>query len=350
MNEIRCIFCEIESNHFVIEENGYKGKKCPQCGLIYISPQPSFDEIVNLYGHDDAHISAESHISADFSKKLYAKHHLRIIRSVIKSGMLLEIGAGAGYFLDEARKIGFNPHGLELNRVQAKYIRNKLSIPCEESPLNTSIFEGKQFDVVYHCDVISHFFDPISDFRKINETMKDESFLIFETGNLGEVDQMYFKYFERFQYPDHLFFFSTDNLVDLLEKTGFKFINIYRYSLLHQLMAIKALSVIKNSIQKHVLKSNEKEKHLSDGGGVDLQYVANSKSFNTKSFVIKSIKNAYQYFNYVLRYKIGHIAPNAHRPQTVIVVAKKIRQSHLSQNSQLGDPPDCYSAALHGGR
>jgi hypothetical protein len=57
MNESRCIFCEIESHQILIEENGYKGKKCPQCGLIYISPRPSLDEIVDLYGHNDAQIT-----------------------------------------------------------------------------------------------------------------------------------------------------------------------------------------------------------------------------------------------------------------------------------------------------
>ena len=329
MNEIKCIFCETESNHVVIEENGYKGKKCHQCGLIYISPRPSFDGIVDLYGHDEAHISAESHISADFSQRLYARHHLKIIRSVVKSGALLEIGAGAGYFLDEARKMGLDPHGLEFNPIQANHIRDKLNIPCEESPLNTSLFKGKQFDVVYHCDVISHFFDPISDFRKINEIMKDDSFLIFETGNFGEVDQKYFKYVQRFQYPDHLFFFSTDNLIDLLEKTGFEVIKIYRYSILPQLVAIKALSVVKNSIKRHILKSNEKEAHLSEESSVAIQSATDSQSFNAKSSIKKSVRNVFRYFMYVLRYKIGRITPKAHHPQTVIVVAKKRRQSDL---------------------
>lgn len=329
MNEIRCIFCETESNDVLIEENGYKGRKCPQCGLIYISPRPSFDEIVDLYGHDDAHISAESHISIDFSKRLYARHHLRIIRTFVRSGALLEIGAGAGYFLDEARKVEFSPYGLEFNPIQANYIRNKLSIPCEESPPTASIFEGKQFDVVYHCDVISHFFDPISDFRKINEVMKDNSFLIFETGNLGEVNQKYFKYFQRFQYPDHLFFFSTDNLNDLLEKTDFELVKIYRYSILPQLMTIKVLSMVRKSIKRHILKSNEKEERLFEGSSVGIKSVSNSQSFNAESFIKKSVRNVFQYFMYVLRYKIGRIAPKAHRPQTVIVVARKSRQSDL---------------------
>ena len=323
MEEIKCIFCESESNQIVIEENGFKGRKCPQCGLIYISPRPSLNEIIDLYVHDDANISAESHISAASLEILYAKHHLKIIRSVVKSGALLEIGPGAGYFLDEARKLGFEPHGIELNSVQANFIRNRLNIPCEESLLSTSVFEGKKFDVVYHCDVISHFFNPISEFRKINEILKDDSFLVFETGNLGEVDQSYFKYIQKFQYPDHLFFFSTDNLIDLLEKTGFKFIKLYRYSILPQLVATKILSGVKNLIKRDVLKSNEKEDHPSDGSSVGNPLGANSQSFNSKSIVKKTISNVYRYFNYILRYKIGRIAPKALRPQTVILVAKK---------------------------
>lgn len=319
MENIKCIFCEKENNRVAIEENGYMGRKCSQCGLIYISPRPSFDEIVTLYEHDGVHISAESHISAEFSKRLYARHNLKIVTSFVKSGTLLEIGAGAGYFLDEARKIGFNPYGIELNPIQANYIRAKLEIPCEESPLTTSVFEGKKFDVVYHCDVISHFFDPISEFRKINERMKKGSFLVFETGNLGEVNQKYFKHFQRFQYPDHLFFFSADNLRDLLEKTGFEFLKIYRYSILPELMVIKAFAKTKDLALKfnkrgRYSNNSSREKNLT---GDVLQ--SPHKNSNAK----KVMRIGWNYFNYIVRYKIGYIIPKTHMPQTIVVVARK---------------------------
>ncbi|WP_237743546.1 class I SAM-dependent methyltransferase [Pleurocapsa sp. PCC 7319] len=317
----------------MIEENGYEGKQCSQCGLIYISPRPSFEEIVDLYGHDEAHISAQSHISADFAKRLYAKHNLNIIRSVVNSGSLLEIGAGAGYFLDEARKIGFEPYGLEFNPVQANFMRNQLQIPCEQSPLSTSIFNGQKFDVIYHCDVISHFFDPIADFQKMNETMNDESFLIFETGNFAEVDQKYYQYIPSFQYPDHLFFFSVDNLAELLEKTGFQLIKIHRYSMLPQLLTMKVLSNIKQSIKKILIKSpdisSKPGKSTSEPYETNKTSISNFKSSNIKSSIKKNIKNiynfGYHYFNYLLRYKIGKLAPKAQRPQTVIVIAKKVK-------------------------
>ena len=155
--------------------------------------------------------------------------------------------------------------------------------------------------------------------------MKDDSFLIFETGNGGEINQKYFKYFQRFQYPDHLFFFSTENLIDLLEKTGFDFIKIYRYSILPQLVVIKALSWIINSIKRYVLKSNEKEKHLFEGSSVVTKPTTDSQSLDFNYFIKKSVKKLLQYFNYVLRYKVGRIAPKVYRPQTVIVIAKKRR-------------------------
>jgi len=182
--------------------------------------------------------------------------------SVVKSGTLLEVGAGAGYFLDEARKLGFGPYAIEFNPIQANFIRDQLKIPCEVSSLSTSIFEEMKFDALYHCDVISHFFDPISEFRKINEIMKEGSFLVFETGNLGEVNQKYFRYFDRFQYPDHLFFFSPDNLRNLLERAGFKVLKIYRYSIIPQLLVIKITAGIRNLL----IKSNKQERRSGNSG------------------------------------------------------------------------------------
>ena len=52
-----------------------------------------------------------------------------------------------------------------------------------------------------------------------------------------------------------------------------------------------------------------------------------------KSVIKKSLSNSYKYFNYLVRYQIGAIAPKAERPQTVIVVAKKKKsKSNLTAN------------------
>ncbi len=126
------------------------------------------------------------------------------------AGSLLEIGAGAGFFLDQARRQGFEPYAIEPNPTQADFIENKLRIPCERQVLSLASFEDKQFDTIFHSDVISHFYDPIDMFRIMYAKVRVGGFLIFETGNFADVTAKYLGAIPSFQYPDQLFFFGGE--------------------------------------------------------------------------------------------------------------------------------------------
>lgn len=304
MEEIRCIFCNADSLRVVIQEHGYCGKQC-SCSLIYISPRPRMEDVLDIYGHNQAQVTAESHIGGDFLKRLYARHTLRLLKKFIKKGSLLEIGSGGGYFLDEARTAGFEPYGIELNSVQAAHIKNTLNIPCEQKPLSRNSFDGATFDVIYHSDVISHFHDPIAEFRTMYQKLKPNGLMIFETGNIGDIDQNYYKLFTRFQYPDHLFFFGEKNLEQLLTLTGFRLIKIYRYSIVLQLRWL------------HYLYAWRKQKP-----SITMQ--SSSKKLEKPRTIKQVIKNLYYWFLYCLRYKIGALLPKPKRPQTLIIIARKV--------------------------
>ncbi len=310
MENVKCIFCNIESNEIVIRENGYVGIKCPTCNLIYTSPKPKLNEIIDLYGHDNANISAKSHIKDSFVKTLYAKHNLKIINRY-SNGKILEIGAGAGYFLNEARKQGFDVYGVEFNKTQATFIKEKLKIACEQLPLNDKTFNNNKFDLIYHCDVISHFYDPIAEFEKAKFKLKKNGFVIFETGNLGDVNYKYYKYWNKFQYPDHLFFFSEKNIKILLEQTGFELIKIYRYSILPQLLILDTL----RRLFSYIKPSKSAENYPT----ININQVISGKENNFK----KLLKNIYSYIFYLIRYKVGLIMPKKGRPQTIIIIGKK---------------------------
>jgi len=309
MEEIPCIFCNKKTDRTVIEEGGYKGRKCPTCGLIFISPRPSLNEIRNLYRLDRAVTSARSLIVDIVSKRLVANHHLQLIKKFIKRGSMLEIGAGAGYFLYEARNQGFEVYGIELNEILAKFITENLGIPCELSPLSDSTFKGKLFDVIYHCDVISHFYDPILEFQKMNKKLKKGGFLIFETGNLGDVEEKYYKYFVSFQYPDHLFFFSVGNLKKLLSRTGFETISIHQFSILPELIIYRVLKQFMHSKPNITKKPRENNK---------------TRIKADESLLKQVIRNIYGCFDFLVRYKLGYLLPKKGQPQTVIVVAQKL--------------------------
>src|SRR5688572_18202250 len=138
METIPCIFGHGFSDEVAIVENGFQGKRCSKCKLIYISPRPSPDEVINLYREDQAHLKAAYHVEFNPVAAMAAGNHLRLIKWAIKKQgrdikgrSLLEIGCGGGHLLTEAKKACLETFGIELNTAQAQHVQNNLGISCE---------------------------------------------------------------------------------------------------------------------------------------------------------------------------------------------------------------------------
>ena len=321
LQAIDCIFCGPgAAAPVVIHENGFDGRKCQDCGLIFISPRPSLAQIIDLYGHDDAHVPAQSHLAASFSKRLYARHSLSLLRRHKTAGDVLEIGAGGGFFLDEARKVGFNPFAIEFNGKQSEHMRATLGIPCVGKPLADDPFPGQSFDVIYHCDVVSHFYQPLDEFQAFHKALKRDGLLMFETGNLGDVHPRHLRLFRRFQYPDHLFFFSTENISHLLEKAGFELIATYRYSILVDIW-IDRVRAKARRVARRLLGSDGQPR--AQAASVVAPAASGRPASVHGSALVRLIKMADQYANYLVRYRLGRWLPKGDRPQSMIVVARK---------------------------
>lgn len=333
MKEINCIFCDKPNTRIAIEENGYYGIKCPNCNLIYISPRPDLNEIENLYSHVNS-FSTDKLLSKKLKISLVEKHHLKIVQKNLKKGSLLEIGPGDGKFLNEAKKLGYDVYGIELNSLQAKFIRNELNIPCEEKPFNKLSFNGKKFDIIFHRNVISHFYDPVAEFQKMNDGIKQNGLLIFETGNLGDVDEKYYKYFENFEYPDHLFFFSEMNLNQLLIRTNFELENIYHYSILPQLIFNKIIIRIFNIINIRPKRTPLKNDFLKLKNSSVKQQLEEKKTprnshgetiIKKGNYLIDFLYFIFDSISYFIQYKIGLLNIQKYQPQTLIIIAKKLK-------------------------
>lgn len=322
METIACIFCGISSKRVVIEENGFTGRKCERCGLIYISPRPDHSEILSLYQHDDAHFSSMTHLSNFQGNRSAARHNLKIVRKFISSGALLEIGAGSGYFVFEARRNGYEVFANEYTPALAGFIQTNLNIPCETEPMNAGMFGGKKFDIIYHRDVISHFFDPIADFKTMNELLNDRGYMVFETGNGGDIDPRYYRFFENFQFPDHLFFFTEENLKQLLTMTGFEPVKVYRYAISPQLYLMKKFRFIINFLRR---QSGNETRAQDDTKTLPPQP---ERELTTNKHGIRSCITtiALTVLNFI-RYYVGAALPKQGRPQTLIVVARKNKTS-----------------------
>lgn len=310
METVDCIFCETPSDNIAIRENGYDGRRCVNCGLIYISPRPGQKETAQLYTEDHAVLYADAQLHFGKFKQKEASETIKIVKKFKSSGTILELGAGGGAFVTTARDQGFVPYAIELNPIEASWIDQNFNIPCESVPLNPQSFGGQKFDVVYHRDVLSHLYDPVGTFELINQSLKNNGLVVFETGNIADVNPKYLGLFSQFLYPDHLYFFGQNSLQLLLQRTGFDCVKMYKNSIMLSLLLQKALW-------------NFKEKLKDDGSANALKPVQNTKdATNSRSSAKRKMRLLYRYTSHYVE-KLGAVSPKDEWPLKLVVVAQK---------------------------
>src|SRR5207253_2162115 len=91
--------------------------RCQSCGLQFTTPQPSDAELAAIYGPDYvlAADGTEAEAIITRSKRATADHYLDLLAGagVTPRTRLLEIGCGAGNFLRQAARRGFDVTGVE---------------------------------------------------------------------------------------------------------------------------------------------------------------------------------------------------------------------------------------------
>lgn len=309
MESVDCIFCHKPNDEVAIMENGYQGRRCVDCRLIYISPRPNALETAQLYSDEHAALYADAQLHFEQYKRTEASETLKIIQKFKANGTILELGAGGGSFLATARASGFVPYAIELNPIEAAWMARDLNIPCESAPLNLNSFQGKKFDIIYHRDVLSHLHDPLHTFEMINQSLQDKGLVIFETGNIADVNPRYLWLFSQFLYPDHLYFFGERSLRLLLERTGFECLKVYQSPIVLPLLLQKVLWRFKDS--------------LKDGSSVDRKpAVSPTNHAANRRSVKRRVRLLYRYTSHYLS-KLGEIFPKNGWPLKLVVVAQK---------------------------
>jgi 2-polyprenyl-3-methyl-5-hydroxy-6-metoxy-1,4-benzoquinol methylase len=317
VHEIGCVLCEGASSTPVISDSGFTGRQCANCGLIFISPRPSRREIDEVYRRGDAHLSPAWFVQGReaIASRLRARRDAGLVHGHAAGGALLEIGPGRGTFLHAARRRGFDVFGVELNPTQASFIRSELGIPCAESLGSAQELAGGQFDVIYHRDVLSHFYDPHEEMERLQALLKPGGLHIFETGNLADVDHRYLKLIASFQYPDHLFFYGERSLGKLLDQTGYAHVHTHRWSVLPERRLRWCIGRARG------LLSGARRRAASDPGAAP--EATRPEPSGARSRSGRLARQALDLLYYAMQVSVGRFPFGDRAPQTLIVVARK---------------------------
>lgn len=191
--------------------------QCLRCGLVYVNPQEGIERIYQRYRDmkDDLYVLEEKgrRLSANIILKKIAKYKLK--------GKILDIGCATGFLLDEARKLGWEAHGVELSGWAAGHAREKFNLNIYEGVLEEAKFPYNYFDVIVMLDSIEHLSDPRSSLVEIRRILKPNGILCISTPDINSFLSRLLKARWWGIQQSHLYYFSKKTLYKMLDAVGF---------------------------------------------------------------------------------------------------------------------------------
>jgi 2-polyprenyl-3-methyl-5-hydroxy-6-metoxy-1,4-benzoquinol methylase len=207
-------------------ENGFSCVKCRECGLVYVNPRPSLEDIshANEIGE---HRTADEVLHVVYKRsRRKALRYAATIRAAFPDIVAsstpvrwLDVGAGFGELVEVLQEIlppGSQVMGIEPMAPKVLDAQER-GLPVYQADL--SQIAGR-FDVISLINVFSH----IPDFRdflgRLRPLLTDGGELFVETGNGGDLTSMH-DYPDLLYLPDHLVFAGEAHLRSYLEQAGF---------------------------------------------------------------------------------------------------------------------------------
>lgn len=223
-----CPLCGTVSR-FTFSKAGKDFFACDGCGLHFIYPRPSLEEIAALYdrdyydswGLDSGTVSTERMKQSTFHDKLDV-----VEKFVTDKGRILDIGCATGFFLDAARQREWDPYGVELSPYSSELARQLIgSDRILTGQLADAEFGDNSFDAVFMTDVIEHVHDVRPFIAEVARITRPGGIVAITTPDPESLScRLMGRHWPHFKL-EHLLYFSARSLSLLMEPMGF--INLY---------------------------------------------------------------------------------------------------------------------------
>ncbi len=183
----RSIDRPLEPDDFRISDSRYgltlELWRCEDCGFVF-APASEVNELERLYEDLEDPGYAESQESRSLQMRWLvdlARRHAPQARSA------LDIGAGAGLLVREARAAGLDAEGVEPSRWLVEQARRLHGIDLRCGVYPHPELEGRRFDIVFLVDVIEHVAHPVELLRAGRGALEPGGVFVVVTPDVSSV-------------------------------------------------------------------------------------------------------------------------------------------------------------------
>lgn len=212
-------------------KDGYDIVECPSCGLLFRAQLPSRAELQAIYGESYFSSAAGDtkgqgyldYVGEERLHRTAARRRLERLEQVIGSGRLLDVGAAAGFFVDEAGSRGWEACGIDISPTMVRWGHEQLGVDLTVGDLQDLEPSSGPFDVVTMWDYLEHSRDPAADVARARMLLRPGGVLALSTGDAATlVARLCGIRWHLLTPRHHNYFFTSRTVSDLLLRHGFE--------------------------------------------------------------------------------------------------------------------------------
>ena len=217
---------------FVATGEDFQLQYCESCSFIFTNPRPNISEIGKYY-QSDQYISHSGEKKGliykiyDIVRDFSIRQKLNLIKKYHKSGKLMDLGCGLGYFLNGVKlDKTFDGLGVDISDDAVEYVKNTFGINVEnESELDN--LDKHTFDIITQWHVLEHVHYLNERMQQLHHLLKQDGTMFIAVPNSKSKDaEIYKEYWDGYDVPRHLYHFNQKSFSLLMEKHGFKIVEI----------------------------------------------------------------------------------------------------------------------------
>ena len=223
MDEQRCPVCEGATMR-LFQKGEYWVRACDTCGHRLAEITPTDDHVARVY--DDSYFCGGGAGYADYLSegsilRAQGRRYGQTVCRHMAPGVVLDVGAAAGFILLGLQDCGWKGVGIEPNARMAAHARDQLGMQVQAGTLE-AFHSSDRFDLVTMIQVMPHFVDPKRSIQIVAEYTKSGGYCLIETWNRASWTAWLFgSRWHEYSPPTVLHWFSPEGLERLMAAFGF---------------------------------------------------------------------------------------------------------------------------------
>jgi 2-polyprenyl-3-methyl-5-hydroxy-6-metoxy-1,4-benzoquinol methylase len=194
-------------------------RRCGSCGTYFLDPVPA--DLARHYPPDYHGFPSASELARVVR---WEKPKLKLLRGMVRSGRLLEIGPGIGAFARAAVLAGYDVTAIEMDARCCEYIEAVVGAHaiCSDRPAE-ELGSLARFDVIAMWHVLEHLTDPWGMLEQAASALAPEGALLVAMPNPQSLQfRLLGRYWAHVDAPRHLYLIPAATTIRKAEQLGLR--------------------------------------------------------------------------------------------------------------------------------